>query len=221
MAEVVGLTIGALALLSTFKDCIDLFSTISAAKSLGADYELLNTKLDIEKLIFLQWVDRVRLVDDRNYDRRLDEPRINKGVWSILAAIRLLLSESSQLQTRYGMKRVEVDTTVDRTISEPRMHQFMRDFEKMSLRIHATQMDASVKQRFRWVVRDRGEFSTLIQELSGLINRLNTIIPAVQDQFVFMTKGIWKAFQVFVKYSLSSRPLGSTKQVWQILPRQT
>jgi hypothetical protein len=188
MAEAVGLTIGALALLSTFKDCIDLFSTISAAKSLGADYEFLNTKLDIEKLLLLQWVDRVRLFDDQNYDQRLDEPRINKGVSSILAAIRTLLSESSQLQTRYGMKRVDEKTTVHRTISEPRMHQFMRDFEKMSLRIHVTQKDASVKQRFRWIIRDREKFSSLIQELSGLINRLNTIMPAVHGQFVFMTK---------------------------------
>lgn len=188
MAEAVGLAFGALALLSAVKDCIDLFSTISAAKSLSSDYELLNTKLDIEKLILLQWVDRVRLGDDQNYDRRLDEPRTNKGVSSILCAIRLLLSESSQLQTRYGMKRVEVETTVDRTISEPRMRQFVRDFENMSLRIHARQKNASLKQRFCWIIGDREKFSILIQELSDLIKGLNAIVPPTQDQFVLMTK---------------------------------
>jgi hypothetical protein len=59
MAEVAGLFLGAVALLGTFKDCIDLFSYISAARSLGNDYEILNTKLDIEKTLLLQWADRV------------------------------------------------------------------------------------------------------------------------------------------------------------------
>lgn len=63
MAEAVGVALGALALLSAFKDCIDLFSTISAAKSLDVDCETLNTKLDIEKTLLLQWIDRVRLLD--------------------------------------------------------------------------------------------------------------------------------------------------------------
>lgn len=99
MAEAVGVALGALALLSAFKDCIDLFSTISAAKSLGVDCETLNTKLDIEKTLLLQWIDRVRLLDPSDYDRRLDDLRINKAVSSILTSIRLLLSESANLQT--------------------------------------------------------------------------------------------------------------------------
>jgi len=48
------LAIGILALAGTCKDCIELFSYISSAKSLGRDYELLDVKLDIEKTLLLQ-----------------------------------------------------------------------------------------------------------------------------------------------------------------------
>jgi hypothetical protein len=62
MAEVASLVLGAAvvaALVGVFKDCIDLFSLISAARSLGCDYDLLEVKLDVEKTLFLQWAERV------------------------------------------------------------------------------------------------------------------------------------------------------------------
>ena len=62
MAEVAGLTVGVLSLVGAFTTCIDLFSYVSAARSLGEDYRLLNAKLDIEKSLLLLWARRVRLV---------------------------------------------------------------------------------------------------------------------------------------------------------------
>ena len=66
MAEVAGLTIGVVSLVGVFTSCIDLFSYVSAARSLGEDYRLLNTKLDIEKSLLLLWARRVRLVHLRS-----------------------------------------------------------------------------------------------------------------------------------------------------------
>lgn len=54
MAEAVGLAVGAITLIGVFKDCIDLFAYISAARSSARDREILNTKLDIEKTLLLQ-----------------------------------------------------------------------------------------------------------------------------------------------------------------------
>ncbi len=53
MAKAVGLFLGAVALVGSFIDYIDLVSNISASRSLGADYELLNIKLYIEKTLLL------------------------------------------------------------------------------------------------------------------------------------------------------------------------
>ncbi|ERF68231.1 hypothetical protein EPUS_08668 [Endocarpon pusillum Z07020] len=188
MAEAVGVALGALALLSAFKDCIDLFSTISAAKSLGVDCEILNTKLDIEKTLLLQWIDRVRLLDPSDYDRRLDDLRINKAVSSILTSIRLLLSDSANLQNRYGMKPVERETAIIPTISWPRMNQFMQELENLSLRYHASLWSWPIKQRFYWVVRNKEKFSGFVQQLSSFVSKLNAVIPAIQEPVDVMTR---------------------------------
>ena len=38
MAEAAGLVLGVVALVGSFKDCLDLFLYVSAAKSVGRDY---------------------------------------------------------------------------------------------------------------------------------------------------------------------------------------
>ncbi|KAI0107563.1 prion-inhibition and propagation-domain-containing protein [Nemania sp. FL0031] len=188
MAEVAGLVIGAVALLSTFKDCIDLVSCISAAKSFSSDFEILNTQLDIEKTLLLQWADRVQLLKPNGYDKRLDEPVINNVVSRILSAIRLLLSQSTDLQQRYGMERTEASTTVVSAMSGPRLRQFLSDFEKLSLRIDTRQQEASIKQRLCWVVRDKEKFRDLIQQLSTLVAKLDAVVPAGAGHVEVMTR---------------------------------
>ncbi|KAI8626463.1 prion-inhibition and propagation-domain-containing protein [Xylariaceae sp. FL1651] len=178
MAEAAGLVIGVVALASTFKDCVDLFSFISASKSFAIDFEILNTQLDLEKTLLLQWADRVQLLNLDHYDKRLDDPLINKAVSGVLSAVRLLLSQSTDLQQRYGMECIGSQNAVIPTISGPRMKQFLRDFESLSLRINAKQKEASIKQRFYWVVRDREKFDGLIRQLSSLVGKLNIVIPA-------------------------------------------
>ncbi|KAG6361984.1 hypothetical protein INS49_010213 [Diaporthe citri] len=71
--EAVGLAISIISLAGIFKDCIDLFSMISTAKSMEKDFTILSVKLDIEKTLLLQWAEHVRLVHE-DYDRRLDNP---------------------------------------------------------------------------------------------------------------------------------------------------
>jgi len=72
--EAVGSAISIISLAGTFNDCIDLFSMIAIAKSIGKDFKILSVKLDIEKTLLLQWAEHVRLVH-QDYDRRLDSPR--------------------------------------------------------------------------------------------------------------------------------------------------
>jgi len=111
MAEPVGLLFGVIALAGTFKDCVDLFSYIRASRSLGRDHEILETKLDVEKTLFLQWAQRVRLLRPE-YDERLDHPPTRDTIARVLASVRLLLSEGDKLQHRYGLERQAVEEPV-------------------------------------------------------------------------------------------------------------
>ena len=61
MAEAAGLALGVLTLTSLFKDCIDLFLYIDSVRNSSREYQVLETKLDIERTLLLQWAERVRL----------------------------------------------------------------------------------------------------------------------------------------------------------------
>ncbi|EEU47526.1 uncharacterized protein NECHADRAFT_35981, partial [Fusarium vanettenii 77-13-4] len=186
--EVAGLTIGAVALIGTFKDCIDLYSMISAARSLGKDAALLETKLDVEKMLFFQWADRVGLVKPQEWDKRLDDKALNATVAGVLSSIKTLLEEGDALQTRYGLERRDLSIGetefIDDTVkaSTPRMERFLRNFEKLSLSRSTPEGGTETKSfkvtdKWCWVVRDRDKFEQLIQELFYFNSRLDTLVP--------------------------------------------
>ncbi|KAH6887618.1 prion-inhibition and propagation-domain-containing protein [Thelonectria olida] len=106
MAEVAGLTLGVFGLaglIGAFKDTIDLFKLIADTRHLGHQYEILDMKLDIEKTLLLHWADRVKLLEN-DYDRRLDDANTIKLVVRILASIRSILTNTNNLQQRYGLR---------------------------------------------------------------------------------------------------------------------
>lgn len=67
--EAAAFAVGIIALIVSFKDCIDLFSYLTVARSLDRDYELLSTKLDAGSALLLQWAQRTDLLQSI-YDRR-------------------------------------------------------------------------------------------------------------------------------------------------------
>lgn len=185
MAEVAGLTIGAAALIGTFKDCIDVFGMIVSARSLTNDADLLNTKLDVEKMLLLQWADRVGLTEPRNYDPRLNDRGLNGTVARVLDGIKKLLSDGKTLRDRYGLVDYEevkhdivLDDKVETTASSTRLQHFFESFDKLSLHIETPRREYSVSSRFKWVIRDKEKFTSLMNELSYFISRLNFLVPA-------------------------------------------
>ena len=197
--EAAGFAVGIIALIGTFKDCIDLFSYITVARSLGRDYELLSTKLDVEKAFLLQWAQRTNLLQP-NYDRRLDDPKIRATVAQIVSSIRILLGDTKTLQQRYGMRESQPGDEAYSAvlgIGAGRMSTFtkdfgkldllLRDFERLDLRIRGHRV-APYTLKARWAVRDKDKFSDLLQELSYFVSRLNGLVPDTNNTIQTMTE---------------------------------
>lgn len=181
MAEVAGLAIGAFALIGAFKDCIDLFSYFSAARSLGRDYEIAHTKLEIEKVLLLQWADKVKLLS-HDYDRRLDQPVVREAVAKVLASVKLLLDESQTICNRYGFKRVDYVVADNRRrqmdlLGDNRMQTFTLEFDQLNVRLNRRREHVSTIGKARWAVVDKQKFHEMIQELSYFIAKLHNIVP--------------------------------------------
>jgi len=177
--EAAGLAVGVFALAGAFKDCIDLFSLIRAARRTGRDYHILETKLDIEKTLLFQWADQVRLLND-DYDRRLDNPVVQKAVLSILDMIHSLLSESDALEAKYGLaKRMEDagEARGDMGILSARRHKSFTDaFGALSLR-SVKPNKKSISVLARWVIKDKEQFEQFVKDLSHFVDKLRNIVP--------------------------------------------
>ncbi|SCO85929.1 related to small s protein [Fusarium oxysporum] len=187
--EVAGLTLGAVALVSLFKDCVDLFSMITAARDLGKDAALLDTKLDVERTLFLQWSERVGLLKQDSTNTLFCDEDTRQIVSRVLESVKSLLSESQALQRDYGLKKVDVtkptteytlteSTTGYKGVSSHRFARFLKQFE--ALKIQTTDADRQSKfkrttKQFRWVVLDK--FNYLIDHLSYFNSSLNNLVP--------------------------------------------
>lgn len=179
MAEGVGVALGVLALAGALKDCIDLFSTIAAMKSFGSDYEILNTKIDIERTLLAQWVDRVGFFRPEDYDRRLDDQRTIDAISKILASMQQLFKNSTNLQKRYGLQQHEPSEMIVPAFGNSRLERVTKDFNNLSLQINTRQKHSSVARKVCWVVQDKEKFLHLVSELSYFIGELNALLPGI------------------------------------------
>jgi hypothetical protein len=102
--EVAGVILGAIALVGVFEDCVELIFQIGAAKSMEKDYMRLETKLDFQKTLLLQWATRLNLFEEQGYDKRLDDPGLQPIIQRGLVCIRQLLQDGHELQRRYGVR---------------------------------------------------------------------------------------------------------------------
>ncbi|KAF5578255.1 hypothetical protein FPCIR_11657 [Fusarium pseudocircinatum] len=194
--EAAGLAVGVLALASIFKDCIDLFNMISASRSLGRDVEILETKLDVERMILLQWADRVGLLKTAEQGNTLQDPEVQQTVTRVLFSIQNLLSEGQALEKRYGLERSNLlHTTVNshQPTSASRMERFLREFA--NLRLHSskssgsnTSKTATAIQKVRWIIVDKENFSQLISDLSYFTSRLHVLVPSAAMEAARMTQ---------------------------------
>lgn len=183
--EITGLAIGAAALVGTFKDCIDVFGMIVAARSLTEDAELLNTRLEVEKMLLLQWADRVGLTEPEKYNRKLDDVELNQAVARVLESIKGLLSDGKALQERYGLvnyQEVRQDIVLNSELGikdgSTRLKYFSESLHRLSLNEYVPRKKHSVSRRFKWVVLDKERFSNLMDNLSYFVTRLDALVPA-------------------------------------------
>lgn len=187
--EFAGLALGVAALVSTIKDCIELFEYISAARELGHDAVLLDTQLDIEKTLLLQWCRRVRLLYD-DYDHRLNDPALRKTTLRVLTSIATLLSETTSLSNRYGLQQITAEIAPRQQgplLSKRRMEEFLEEYDLFQRHSRRVQATVSTANKARWVVRDKSKFGDLVQKLGVLVAKLNELFPSSEGVFERMT----------------------------------
>ena len=176
--EAVGLTVGIVALLGVFEDCIDLLSRISSARAMKQDYQVLNTKVDLEKALLLQWADRVGL-SKAKYDPRLDT-QTGAHVLQALRSIQNIFRNAAILQDRYGLREADENTpTIEEAslVSRTRLETFKERLLDLTP-IQRGQADrVKLHKAVRWAITDKEKFEKLTNDLTYFIEKVNGLVP--------------------------------------------
>ncbi|KAH7097617.1 prion-inhibition and propagation-domain-containing protein [Auriculariales sp. MPI-PUGE-AT-0066] len=164
--EPTGLAVGIVALWET---CVKLFEAVSAAREYGIDYEILVTKLEVERVRLLLG-DAVGLVTRPgapSQNARLGRPEVRDAVVRLLGCIQHVFEDSERLQNAYGLRPCSVPEMLaaqavaaqemnDSLVVPPSQNQmilggvFRRAYERLRQKADVRQRDTTMTRKSKW-----------------------------------------------------------------------
>ena len=186
--ETAGIVVGAVSLASLFSTCVECFNFVSAARTHGRDFEILLTKLDVEKTRFLQWGQGVGLfnLDTPIQHRSLTKQPQQQTITGVLNCIKLLLIDAEKLRKKYGIDKTcqrDSDTSLAAVeiISSSRLQLFKERYSQFCKRIALQQRETSTLAKTKWAIRDRDGATALVKDIRDLVNNLYELAPISPD----------------------------------------
>lgn len=182
----IGFGIGVIGLSGLYSTCVDLFKTIQGIRTFDREHRILATKLDIEKDLFLQWGERVGILNTgpNSKDPCLVDRNTMEIVCEVLEQLKELLADTRALERKYGMRAVQprfghdnAVTDNDGIVSRRRMSRFEASHREFVSRTRASNEQPSKLTRWRWVVQDKERFEGLLENIAYFVERLSRMVP--------------------------------------------
>ncbi|KAK8110438.1 prion-inhibition and propagation-domain-containing protein [Apiospora kogelbergensis] len=166
MADPLGTTLGVLGVVGVLSVCLQGFDLIQAGCSVGKDFTLLQKEYSSQQFRVHVWARMSGFFDKGGPDRRLDDVRVKAMVQIQLEAIALLLEDASKIVRRYQIAQgTNLITTLGATTNFVEKGLYLD-------RIKQTKKQAGVLGAFRWALKDRAAFETLLPRLKNRIDSL-------------------------------------------------
>lgn len=165
--EPFGLAAGAAGLLGLFTTSLQLYDIIDAGKKSKLDYEILKTKLGLERVRLLLWGEKVGLVlanrTSPRLDPRLEDQRISSAVWDILGCMKMLFEDTESLRQKCGLKETKSSAVASQE-SNVLMATFKDSYRKLQA---ASESGGPLRAKAKWAISDKARFITGIQRQPG------------------------------------------------------
>ncbi|KDN63884.1 hypothetical protein CSUB01_08370 [Colletotrichum sublineola] len=191
--DAAGLAIGAAALMTLFKTCLELCDTIESGRRYGSDLEVLTTKVGIERVRLLLWGDSVGLYGlnmgaggqsaaPAVVDPRLQDPRVARAVCDILGCMRQLFEDTGSMTRRYGLQSAQAaDEASTGSLGNALVTTFRRTYARLQESAAQTQRAATVVTTARWAIKDKRRFQRFIEELRDFNDSLCALFPDLDE----------------------------------------
>jgi len=214
MAEVIGLTMGALSLASLFSTCVECFGYFSASKEFESHRNILLVRLDFERNKLLIWGDTVGVLRE-NGEGLLKALVRNKDshqkVKKHLECIIVLLTNAEKLQEKYGARgseRTGKEVIPWALVSKNNLDLFRLTLKRYLLRNPkeaAEYRKHKMWAKLKWAIHDKQKFQGLINDLKDLVDQLFLI--------QFNSKPLVKADQLDTSMKTDIELIDDTKKL--------
>jgi hypothetical protein len=180
--EAIGLTLRILSVAGLFSTTLDAIDWFIAARSYSEDYQLLITKVNIERLRLFRWGQAVGLARGASQQHELlQDPDVRGAVCELLAWAICFFGDAESVKRRYGVegggRLIAFLLGRDRALvlrnsrTPAANNLYLRDIAGNM------QKHASMFNKFRWAFLGKRKSDRLLQELTWFIDKLHELVP--------------------------------------------
>ncbi|GKT57156.1 TPR domain containing protein [Colletotrichum tofieldiae] len=207
--EIAATAVGVLGLVGLYSTCIEMLDALSSAARYGIGRELLQTKIEVERVRLMIWGDSVGLADIELFvgkkepteddlagvDEGLQRTALRDAVAGLLTCFLRTFEDIEDLQKRYGLApRGQPGTAAasstaagpENAAKQPARElltsTFRRTYARFQDRAATSQKQATHLTKATWAVADEKKFRALIGELRAINDSLTSLLPAVRDR---------------------------------------
>lgn len=210
--EAAATAVGIVGLAGLYGTCMVILDALSSAARYGIDREILQTKIEVERIRLMIWAESAGLADidlssDKNdpseddlagIDDGLHRTALRTAVASLLTCFVRTFDDIEELQKRYGLALESLNSRqADATTppqagsleedTEPSARKFLtstfsKTYARFQGRVAASQKQATSLSRAKWAVADETKFRALINELRAINDSLISLLPAVHNR---------------------------------------
>jgi hypothetical protein len=192
MAEVAGLVIGAAGLIASWNACVQAFDAVASTRAYGLEYEIVNIKLEVERVRLLTWGETVGLMTaiqgenaKQSVDPRLDQEPRRTLVLSLFACIQHVFEDTATLQQKYGMnfssaeeREGDSNALVPASSGQPVLAGiFKRAYANLQKAGEQNDKNASWRRKLKWGIGDKAKFLHLVSEIRSWNDSLVSLFP--------------------------------------------
>jgi hypothetical protein len=181
MAEPFGIVSGAVSIATAFTACVDCFEYVKLGRRFGRDFQTSQLSLTCARLRLSRWGAAVRIYDDPQLGNPNATPDELQAAKSTLFQILLLFENSADISKKYRLRATSSDDLSEFSVGDLDPVSAALD-NKMRDIVSRRQKGASILKMTKWALFDGSEFARLIDNITRLINDLETLFPASQQQ---------------------------------------
>jgi hypothetical protein len=185
MAEPFGIAAGAVGIAAAFTACVDCFGYVQLGRRFGRDFQTDVLTLSCARLRLTRWGQAVNIYEDPKLGKPDATPAEVQTAQDSLYQILLLFANTEKISKKYKLNAT-AGGDLSRLLTDDIDPAIMALNNKMRELAIRRQKGNSVLKTASWALYHRSEFKKLIENITSLIDNVETLFPAPQSQLALV-----------------------------------